>query len=266
MKRIEFIAPVESMRGNLGSKQTLVYAPNNNRAYDSYDDQLNPALNYEPRLIGAKSKRNYFCVKTKSSVRLTNNAKTAMSLLGALGAMYGGLVRDKMSNVYINAKGVYDDYVAAGYSGTFRKFLSGPIMDALRNKDMLIVLDSANHHVEITNPWVAVKKTDPAWNVAVPYDIYAKFFNKLGNGGVIYIDNDPMCFISSASAWYNYTNGASSTYYRIIIDSGMLLSMTPQGQVKNGGRYVIDEVTGVYQNAMDTLSNGQRFITTDVAP
>lgn len=263
MKRIEFIAPVKSMRGNFGSKQALVYAPNNNRAYDSYDDQLNPALNYEPRLIGAKSKRNYFCVKTKSSVRLTSSAKTTMSLLGALGAMYGGLVRDKMSNVYINAKGVYDDFVAAGYSGTFRKFLSEPIMDALRNKDMLIVLDSANHHVEITNPWVAVLTTDPAWNVAVPYDIYAKFFNMLGNGGVFYIDNVPSCYGSNARAWMNY---AANGLLRRIVNPELWITISANGKVMNAGRYVIDEITGIYQSPGTLISNGQRFITTDVAP
>lgn len=34
MKRIEFIAPVEAMRGNLSGKQDLLYVENDNKAYE----------------------------------------------------------------------------------------------------------------------------------------------------------------------------------------------------------------------------------------
>ena len=253
------------MRGNFGSKQALVYAPNNNRAYDSYDNQLNPALNYEPRLIGAKSKRNYFCVKTKSSVRLTNNAKTAMSLLGALGAIYGGLVRDKMSTLYINSKGVYDDYVAEGYSDTFRKFLSGPIMDTLRNHMLHIILNSTNHHAEITNPWVAVQPTDPAWNVDIPFDIYAKFFNKLGNGGTYYVNGEPSCFTNAGKLWYYYVS-SGGTYTRLNNPGFTISRGGLSSPITLNGYYIVDEDTGAYQYLNNEIHNGQKFYTTDVAP
>ena len=53
MKRIEFIAPVESMRGNLSGNQSLEYALNNNPAYDA-PDGVQYARNYQPRLAPIK--------------------------------------------------------------------------------------------------------------------------------------------------------------------------------------------------------------------
>lgn len=183
MKRIEFIAPVESMRGNLGSKQFLVYNPNNNRAFDSIEGQLNPALNYEPRLIGAKGKRNYFCVKTKSTCHLTPSVKSAMANLGGVGAIYSALVRDKMSNVYINAKGCYDDAVAGGYTGTFRKYMYSFIKQALDAKESTIDITTTNHSVSIDNPWYNHLNYDIVSN-SISKTLLIKFFFELFyNGG-----------------------------------------------------------------------------------
>lgn len=180
MKRIEFIAPVESMRGNLGSKQALVYAPNNNRAFDSIEGQLNPALNYEPRLIGAKGKRNYFCVKTKSSNHLTTLSKTTMANLGGVGAVYGAVVRDKSQMVYINAQACYHDAQADGYEGTFRKYMYGFIKPALDNKEVIII-ESTNHYVEITNPWTDTGE----YNIPIQINVVAKFWMQLADDACI---------------------------------------------------------------------------------
>lgn len=210
MKRIEFIAPVESMRGNLGSKQALVYAPNNNRAFDSIEGQLNPALNYEPRLIGAKGKRNYFCVKTKSSNHLTTLAKTTMANLGGVGAVYGAIVRDKSQMLFINAQACYHDAQIEGYEGSFRKYMYGFIKPALDNK-VVIIVESTNHYVEITNPW-----TDRGvWELPISVNVVAKFWLQLAdlacvayvdglNGQIIFHDGDS--FDNMPGCSYNIMN------------------------------------------------------------
>ena len=55
MKRIEFISPVEAMRGNLSrTKQTLLYAENDNPAWDAPVDKRSYARNYQPIFVGAK--------------------------------------------------------------------------------------------------------------------------------------------------------------------------------------------------------------------
>lgn len=185
MKRIEFIAPVESMRGNLGEKQNLFYNPNNNRAYDSIMGEVNPALNYEPRLIASKGRRNYFSVKTKSSVHLTQKAKTAMSLLGGVGAIYAALVSDKTAAVYVDTYACYQDAVDGGYTGTLRKWLYGRINYALKNKLANIEITTRQHEAIIHNPWVK----SGALNIHIDNSILVKFWEQFAINPVTFTVN-----------------------------------------------------------------------------
>lgn len=85
MKRIEFIAPVEAMRGNLSGRQKLVYAKNDNPAF-SAPEGVNYARNYKPRFIGAKKAKTgmtYFATRTKHAA--VNNART-QAAQGAIAA------------------------------------------------------------------------------------------------------------------------------------------------------------------------------------
>lgn len=91
MKRIEFIAPVESMRGNLGSKQDLRYAENDNKAFDAPDGRQY-ARNYQTRYVGAKRASDglkIFQVKTKAATNLSALTRKNMSVLGGTGAIIG---------------------------------------------------------------------------------------------------------------------------------------------------------------------------------
>lgn len=91
MKRIEFIAPVEAMRGNLSGEQKLKYARNDNPAWDAPVGQVNYARNYQPRFIGAKKTANgmtYFTTKTKSANNNSAAARLAMAAMGAACAYY----------------------------------------------------------------------------------------------------------------------------------------------------------------------------------
>ena len=91
MKRIEFIAPVEAMRGNLSGKQELEYPLNENPAFYAPTGK-HYATNYQPRFIGAKRASDnlkYFAIRTKSAVNMTTNSILAMAALGAAGAIIG---------------------------------------------------------------------------------------------------------------------------------------------------------------------------------
>lgn len=91
MKRIEFIAPVEAMRGNLGSKQDLRYADHDNKAWDAPDGRQY-ARNYQPRYIGAKRAADglkIFQVKTKAATNISTETRKNMAVLGGTGAIVG---------------------------------------------------------------------------------------------------------------------------------------------------------------------------------
>lgn len=91
MKRIEFIAPVEAMRGNLSrTKQGLLYADNDNPAWDAPEGKRSYARNYQPIFVGAKvskSGRKYFSVKTKTAITISPAVKKRMALLAASSEM-----------------------------------------------------------------------------------------------------------------------------------------------------------------------------------
>lgn len=266
MRRIEFIAPVESMRGNLGTRQNLVYAPNNNRAFDSIEGQVNPALNYESRLIGAKGKRNYFCVKTKSSVHLTQKSKAAMADFGGVGAVYAAIVRDKASLTYIKINGIYQKGVDEGHIHmSFRKYLSRYIGYMLKNKLLDYTFTDGIISVGIGNPWVSDNRNPGAAKVDVGDEILVKFWLNLAvrytstgtqlNPIIFKIDNNVglsfngMDFESVTDDFYN------------ILD----LTTDGDGYVKYGDLFVLD-VNGNYMaEGWPVTPNGQ-YHTTNVAP
>lgn len=201
MKRIEFIAPVEAMRGNLSGKQDLLYAENDNKAYEGPVGQTNYARNYSPRFIGAKvakSGQKYFTVRTKSANHLTAKAKHAMALLGGTGAMYAAIVANKTSTLY---QACYNQWLAltstAGMTDSFRKSLSDVIRAGLASKQAHILYTGPNGAVSIDNPWRAQDTQNP--NVLVPQHIIVKFWTELASqpAAVGYTPDGP--FLSDAN-------------------------------------------------------------------
>ena len=94
MKRIEFVAPVESMRGNLSGNQVLQYAENNNPAYEA-PNGTQYARNYATRYVGAKrsaTNLKYFAVRTKNAATLNAVTRTNMALTGAVSIIISRLM------------------------------------------------------------------------------------------------------------------------------------------------------------------------------
>lgn len=94
MKRIEFVAPVESMRGNLSGNQVLQYAENNNPAYEA-PNGTQYARNYATRYVGAKrsaTNLKYFAVRTKNAATLNAVTRKNMALTGAVASIISRLM------------------------------------------------------------------------------------------------------------------------------------------------------------------------------
>ena len=86
MRSIEFLAPVESMRGNLSGKQNLVYPTKDNRAWSAPSGVRSYARNYGTRYIGSKRAadgRKIFSVKQRSAVTNSPAQRMAQALMGA---------------------------------------------------------------------------------------------------------------------------------------------------------------------------------------
>lgn len=96
MRRIEFIAPVEAMRGNLSGKQRLLYADHNNPAWDAPQGK-HYARNYKPRFIGAKRSATgmtYFTTRTKHAINNTEASRLVQATMPAAAALYDNIIHN----------------------------------------------------------------------------------------------------------------------------------------------------------------------------
>lgn len=159
-KRIEFIAPVEAMRGNLSGRQDLLYAENDNKAYYGPVGTKNYARNYTTRFIGAKRAsdgRKYFSVKTKTANHLTPAAKHAMALLGGTGAIVASIMRNKTLTPYVEAYAQWVELQSLGNTKTFRETLTGWVRQGLANKTATIAFAGPRAVYSIQNPWISTE-------------------------------------------------------------------------------------------------------------
>lgn len=168
-KRIEFIAPVDSMRGNLSGSQDLVYAANDNKAYESPANRVNYAKNYRTSYVGAKRASDglkFFGVKTKTATHTTQAAMTAMALMGATGVLF---------NLFKEAGARGNDQrwgqVVHNYENAFKKkykslrqYAMDVIRKALISKSATIVFGGPTV-ATYQNPWIS-KTEDEIWKMS----------------------------------------------------------------------------------------------------
>lgn len=175
--------PVESMRGNLSGRQTLEYDAEGAKGYDVPVGQKVGAVNYSPRIIAkqfSRTRRNFFQVRTKSSVNMTAAHKHSIALMGGVGAMIAAILRDKSAYAYTETIKVFH---AANEINTYRGFLSNKIRPALAAGDYSINIGSyvdqngMTVNVELVNPWIEPVKEN--WDVLITDESYNKFYNEL---------------------------------------------------------------------------------------
>lgn len=259
MKRIEFIAPVEAMRGNLSGAQNLKYPTQNNKAFESPEGSVNYARNYSSRFIGAKRASDglkYFAVKTKTATHITPLSLQAMALLGGAGAMYAALVRNKASQSYA---GIYAQWVELqnlGNTKSFRAYVMDNLRQMLATKSHTVVFAGPRPAVTIINPWVAETQTT---DMQVSQAILAKFWAQLSINGITF-DVSGLKGIATAGETFgelitdedkNILNIRSNTFgqysYLMIGDQF----------IKQGADYVFSSAA--------IISNG-KYTLTDIAP
>ena len=260
MKRIEFIAPVEAMRGNLSGAQNLKYPTENNKAFESPEGSVNYARNYSTRFIGAKRASDglkYFAVKTKTATHITTRSLMAMALLGGAGAMYAALVRNKASQSYA---GIYAQWVELqniGETRTFRNFVMDAFRRMLASKERKVVFAGPRPgSITIYNPWTAGQQTT---DMQVSQAILVKFWAQLAVNGISY-DVDGMKGIATAGDTFE-------DIFEDAIENVLNFSSVEIGgnsYVKTGSQY-LKYGEGYVQIGEEIISNA-KYTLTDIAP
>ena len=171
MKRVEYISPIDCLRGSVSQVQTDL-------DYDGGDAYAMPvgsrtsAGNYLPILVAKLAQRGrnvplrYFQVRGRSTVNMTAANKHNLALMGGVGALIGRLLSDKTAPIYIACASLVPT------KKTFRSFLAPILRSGLDRKLSNIVIANG---VSIVNPWISTATP----NVPVSQEVLTKFSSEL---------------------------------------------------------------------------------------
>ncbi len=203
-RMIEFLAPVESMRGNLSGKQELLYPTHDNSAWDAPSGQRSYAKNYKPRYIGNKRSstlKTYFSVKRKQAVFQSEDSKYNQALLGATQALYAAirnsservpgtsiLVWDYLQMIYRQKR----EYGELDANTTPHKYITDQIRMDLDMKRSIIGFQAPTlTNLSIINPWNVLSPQSSYVTVSVSTSILVKFWIQLHPHGMyFYVRNE----------------------------------------------------------------------------
>lgn len=259
-KRIEFIAPVESVRGNLSGKQDLVYPSRNNSAFDSPEGKVNYARNYRPSYIGAKRSSdglNFFSVRTKNAVNLSSSAKRIMAINGASFGLTSKILADEDMVTALGTQ--YGQAVRQGqFSGTFRQFVYFYFQQMISNYASSININFIGLTNTLYNPWMSQQQID----YAPSKDVLIKFWTQLHiDGCVFYVNN----LIGIADNEYSFSDitGITDNPYNVL---GLTEATVGQNKYIKMGNFYLLNPSGEYVKDSDEVIADGKYKTTPVAP
>lgn len=261
MQRIEFIAPVEAMRGNLSGKQVLQYAENNNPAFEAPVGRQY-ARNYQPRYVGNKRAADgakYFAVKTKSATLVNSGTKHQMALFGGAGAILGGVAHNAVLRARCEA--TYELAKKAGQTSarTYRKYMTDILVAQLEDKVPIITAavssGEESSSFAIQNPWCYTGQQGGI-HVDVSNSVLVKFWSELASDPIIFTVDGRK---GVAHQGDDFEAIISPNRYNVLN-----LTQTELGYVKMGESWLLSGETYVVLGMEPT--NGQKFTLTEEIP
>lgn len=264
MKRIEFIAPVESMRGNLSGSQDLKYRENNNPAYDAPNGDAH-ALNYQPRFVGAKRSKDglkYFSVRTKSTTKLNAKTRSTMAILGSIAAIRSALM--VASSTWANLHAIFEyrkehGWDEAGTDISFNKWLDYWLRRMLQYKQETLTLTASGISVVIKSPYISFDAESTAINKAV----FSKFVPVLTtDANTILISVDGKQFAATSQAWNEFAGEMNNANYDNMFEDFDIPTADAQPVTYN--ELPLYTAAGVAVKSNDTIIANEKYTT--IAP
>lgn len=264
-KRIEFLAPVEAMRGNLSGSQTLEYAEKNNPAYDAPVGRMNYARNYQTRYIGAKrssSGLKYFSVKTKNAVNLSSRAKMVMALLGGTGAVRAAIKKAGIADItaiYLKAK-----EIGMTSAKNVDQYIYEIVYSSLEAKGPFFTFAAPGAvpaSVRFRNPWVYTNQQGGV-ALTIKNSILVKFWSMLAINPVVFYAEGMRGVAHTGDTF----QGIISSAYNVLSLRGVASAspaLVAMGTIE-APMYLLSGET--YATINDVPTNGQEFTLTEVAP
>lgn len=229
-RSIRFIAPVESLSGNLSGAQDLLYPTHDNSAFESPEDAVNYARNYKPRYVGTYRRKDgsvSFQVKTRTAVHMTAAMINAMAVMGGTGALIGAILLDSQKKAACNAQMVIENEQGAGWK-SLRQFLDAKIRPELTAKSATIVVAILGG--VFNNPWVS---GGTGVNLQISTNSLIKFWP--------YLATSPITFKVSGLKGIAHANDTFGTLIASTYNTLGLSAVSggaDDGFVKKGSQYV----------------------------
>lgn len=259
-RKIRFIAPIDSMSGNLSGLQELLYPTNDNAAYDSPEGSVNYARNYKPRYVATYRSKDgavSFQVKTRTAVNMTPETKLAMSILGGVGACVGVILRTASYKAVCEAQMNVEIELGADYK-SLREFLDAKFRPALLAHQPTVVISPVGG--VFNNPWA---EGGSGIDLSIHNRVLSKFFKQLAVDGINF-----------------YVNGLEGVAYEnesfsdIITSHESINILGLKTETIGGADYVYYGDTtknyimfnGAYVQSDQVINDGDKFTTTTVAP
>lgn len=266
MRKIEFIAPVEAMRGNLSGNQRLTYPTQNNAAWDAPEDKRSYATNYRPTYIGAKRSADgkvFFATKRRQAVKMTDAMKLQMAVLSASSVIANILMYNL--SVVQDLAARYKQTAPEGWS--FKRWIMDNIKDALRNKQHFAFMGTSLGALFIKNPYLSTSV--PAGGTSIdssyPKELYAKFWMQLANNPIQFKIGTQIGVAYSGDTWEDLSTAPYNTL-GLSIESNYLRKGTLYVQFADKTETPLDWSYATGSNSIDSTEGDTVYQYTTVAP
>ena len=260
MKRIKFLPPFDFLTGNISGAQDLLYPSNNNKAFYSPLGEVNYAENYQPRFIAyqiRQSNKRYFNVRTRTAFHATTRSMTAVSLIGATGAMYASLLNHKSSVAYSDIRNQWLALQAIGMTDSFRQYVMKILRQMIVNKEQTGVFTGPySTPTTVWNPWAGVQQTTA---LAVDLAVVAKFWDYLAVDGFSFTIDGAKGICNTDQQFEDVIDGQIN-----VLNLG-IREYNNVEYVIYSGRYVL-QPNGMYVRPSAYVGNGVAYKTTDINP
>lgn len=256
MRRIKYIAPVESMQGNLSGNQVLEYALNNNPAFEAPDGRQY-ARNYRASYIAnrrARDGRAYFSVKTKSAVNNTDSARVTQAALGAAAnlasRLFGldewAITRQTVIDSFENAKA--KGRTKASSARNFFIEYAAPCFAAKQSEILVPVFEADGTYTAYwgcVNPFVGEGQYDEEQDIWVDNFTLVKFWLQLARS----------TNTNLTTPKYYYVGGQKGICFVGAFDTGNSFS-----QIIAGGWNVLGLTTGTVGSTANVVKKGELYV------
>lgn len=148
MRYIQYIAPIDHIRGSLCPRQELTYATDTQRAWDAESETISPDT-YQPILIASRKRKTglrYYCVRGRQTTRFSTLNRGNLAAFGAACSKYYTIMRrSKLAN---DLQQIWHNN---GVKVTFREYIIDAFRDMYFKKHPFVDFDDGENAIRCVN-------------------------------------------------------------------------------------------------------------------